>query len=592
MVQPNNQVVVLFRCVWSDYYNFLKLDKITQVSFAEYHSKRNFVERAHAEENRVLSKHGPFDSKSVHKHAITGTKEHKENMEEVAREMEKCIREGSFGGRSLMCFRGISPEQWVFSDEKELQAFLTMNEDSKQTYAPSTYSVVDGSMLKTICFYWDLDSQFKGKYISDYEHLNNSLTQCVLEKERTAWLDKYTTSLYSVEDIECRRYELQPVPDILRWYKTGELHYLPLEERSLLKGPWDDIPEAFLPSKILDLCSTLVLELSDELVQQLSLLSWVTPFEVREYFTNLKDRYEQQLKCEIEKERWKSHSLYRNKTKTELERMCRKLRIPVTSALLKHQLVSLIALKNGEQLPDDNYASYSGKLDEIPTSTSKISNSLTLPFLRSILKFHNLPVSGTKDQLVMRVYLLRHNKTAAVTTREEKQVLDLISLIYKAILEQRRLNVTAHIYRQRKYTLQKTNPHFVRKPPHVDKEEDLTNLFDPLVSFIGGERKKREQHDTISVYRPHVSSVVVTPHDDELKNRITQTGAKIKVQWTRDETESTGWKAGWYMATVHSYCMDTDILTLTYQSEPNHPYDEELTPLVAQEKIKLIWSPL
>ena len=37
--------------------NFLKLDKITQVSFAEYHSKRNFVERAHAEENRVLSKH-------------------------------------------------------------------------------------------------------------------------------------------------------------------------------------------------------------------------------------------------------------------------------------------------------------------------------------------------------------------------------------------------------------------------------------------------------------------------------------------------------------------------------------------------------
>ena len=33
--------------------NFLKLQKITQVSFAEYHSKRNFVERAHTEENRI-----------------------------------------------------------------------------------------------------------------------------------------------------------------------------------------------------------------------------------------------------------------------------------------------------------------------------------------------------------------------------------------------------------------------------------------------------------------------------------------------------------------------------------------------------------
>lgn len=41
--------------------NLLKLDRITQVSFAEYHSKRNFVERVHAEGNRVLSKHGPFE---------------------------------------------------------------------------------------------------------------------------------------------------------------------------------------------------------------------------------------------------------------------------------------------------------------------------------------------------------------------------------------------------------------------------------------------------------------------------------------------------------------------------------------------------
>ena len=37
----------------------LKLHKISQISFAEYHSKRNFVERVHAEENCVLSKHGP-----------------------------------------------------------------------------------------------------------------------------------------------------------------------------------------------------------------------------------------------------------------------------------------------------------------------------------------------------------------------------------------------------------------------------------------------------------------------------------------------------------------------------------------------------
>ena len=94
------------------------------------------------------------------------------------------------------------------------------------------------------------------------------------------------------------------------------------------------------------------------------------------------------------------------------------------------------------------------------------------------------------------------------------------------------------------------------------------------------------------MFKPHVTSVLAIPHDDVLNNRITQTGAKIKVQWTREETESTGWKAGWYVATVHSYCMETDVITLTYQSEPNHPYNEELTPLITQRKLKLIWSPL
>ena len=254
-----------------------------------------------------------------------------------------------------------------------------------------------------------------------------------------------------------------------------------------------------------------------------------TPHEVHEYFRSSKDQYEQEMKCEVEKERWKSRSLYRSNTKAELERICRKLRIPVTSSVLKHQLISLAAQENGEKLLDNNYVSYySVNLDEIPTSTFKINNSLSLPYIRSVLKFHNLPVTGMKDQVVMRVYHLRHNKTAAVTVREEKQIGDLVNLIYKAILEQRHLNVTTDVYRQR-------NPHFIRLPPLVSKEEDLQTLFSPLPSYLDSERKKQEKNDFISVFRPHVIYVVATTHDDMLKNRITQTGAKIKVRWTKQE---------------------------------------------------------
>ena len=53
---------------------FLKLNKVTQVAFAEYHSKRNFVERVHAQENQALYKHGSFKSHAVHERAATGSK--------------------------------------------------------------------------------------------------------------------------------------------------------------------------------------------------------------------------------------------------------------------------------------------------------------------------------------------------------------------------------------------------------------------------------------------------------------------------------------------------------------------------------------
>lgn len=59
----------------------LNLDKITQCSIAEYHSKRNYVERVHAEENRVLSQHGPFKSNKVYPSARLGTEHHRANIE-------------------------------------------------------------------------------------------------------------------------------------------------------------------------------------------------------------------------------------------------------------------------------------------------------------------------------------------------------------------------------------------------------------------------------------------------------------------------------------------------------------------------------
>ena len=61
--------------------------------------------RVHAEENRVLSKHGsaPFSSSGVHAQPEVGSNEHRQNMEAMAAEVAETLRSATFGTRSLMC---------------------------------------------------------------------------------------------------------------------------------------------------------------------------------------------------------------------------------------------------------------------------------------------------------------------------------------------------------------------------------------------------------------------------------------------------------------------------------------------------------
>ena len=172
--------------------SFLKLDKVTQISFAEYHSKRNFVERVHAEENRVLSKHGPFLSKPLHKNASVGSKEHMQNMENVAEEVRRTIIQGSFGGHQLSCYRGVTPSQSIFIDEKVLQNFLSLYEEGKKNFSPETYTAVKGEVLNCLAMAWGVDKNFTGEYMRDHKTLCNS--QC---EYTTSWRDKYSTTIYS-----------------------------------------------------------------------------------------------------------------------------------------------------------------------------------------------------------------------------------------------------------------------------------------------------------------------------------------------------------------------------------------------------------
>ena len=87
---------------------------------------------------------------------------------------------------------------------------------------------------------WHLDVEIEGCYVSNYQLLQNELIE---ERASGEINTQPSITLHYLTS-----YELQPMPDFIRWLRTCELHYLPLNKRVFLpRGPWDKIPACFCP---------------------------------------------------------------------------------------------------------------------------------------------------------------------------------------------------------------------------------------------------------------------------------------------------------------------------------------------------------
>lgn len=96
----------------------LKLKSVTQKSFAEYHSKRNPVERVHAAQNHALS--NEKFSRGIYPEYGTGDDKHKANMEHMAEEVRQCLANTQYGDGPCVVTRGIDgQENFVFNEEKK-----------------------------------------------------------------------------------------------------------------------------------------------------------------------------------------------------------------------------------------------------------------------------------------------------------------------------------------------------------------------------------------------------------------------------------------------------------------------------------------
>ena len=149
--------------------SLLHLSKISQRSFAEYHSKQNFVERVHESENLA------FNSKQIHPKAEAGNAQHLENMEKMADDVKDCLAQARFAGRLLQCFREIG-RGGIFNNEERLKEFLRFSEERKKGNATGQYGIenVKNPHFQAIVDVWGVPETFEHHYTEGYNPISGT----------------------------------------------------------------------------------------------------------------------------------------------------------------------------------------------------------------------------------------------------------------------------------------------------------------------------------------------------------------------------------------------------------------------------------
>ncbi|XP_066915452.1 uncharacterized protein [Clytia hemisphaerica] len=552
--------------------NYFNLDSVAQLSFAEYNSKMNFVERVHTKENLCLYAHGPFDTKTVHQNFKVGDEKHKANMEAMATEVVNCISQGKYSDHPISTFRGIKDEEYVFDDEEKLRQFLLLSEEGKAE-CDWSYMPKDVPLNTAMTLTWNANGSTERRYIDDYKYLTSSQPS----QPRTNWMDKYSCVVYreSDQDGKLDRFQPQPIPDFLRWFETEELHYLSIERtKEVIKAIKDlsILPELFLPTKILDTVLRITEEIPEDVLQTLSLICCVTPNEFKHAIGEKNEKLKTTIEDGIEQERYRKHALYKEK-RCVLEEKCKMEKIAYKN-LKKHELVK--ALLKDETLPQY----IPRRLKDLPTTLYKIASDVPVADLRHILKQHGLSTMGTKDELAMRCYLKIHGKEDYISRNEVQYLMKVIDIAKEVVLQEKRLLL---IRFQDTLTVRKFQTGFEKSMLKKLEGTDLEEIFLPLELFL----------------KAYISPEIRTnaedfsceegAEDEECNpyERFFQVGTKVKVLWEKDAVANLGWRGGWYVAYVTDFCREEDEISIQHVSERGQIYTIEVTSALDANELKL-----
>ncbi|KAJ7386200.1 hypothetical protein OS493_010593 [Desmophyllum pertusum] len=226
-------------------------------------------------------------------------------------------------------------------------------------------------------------------------------------------------------------------------------------------GPWNKVPERFLPSRILDLIFLCLRNLPPYAMRSIGVLCWCPIEEVQKSLKKKAEDMERDFNNSIEQQRWRQHPLYKEKREA-LEAKCKKKGVEYNGA--KHLLVKRLVSVGSRSSPP-LLEEYSGDITTIPCTAEEITK-LPLCSLKQVLHFHSIPTQGNKDQLVLRVLAVRTGTTHLLFGRELEALEEIIKASKLAIGEQIKQNAIVGKLVYREHTFQRdTMPSLKEKRP-------------------------------------------------------------------------------------------------------------------------------
>ena len=381
--------------------------------------------------------------------------------------------------------------------------------------------------------------------------------------------------------------ELQPIPDFVSWQQSGELRYLSYEKTSrLYESLLIKTPELFLPSIILDNLFVINNTPPDDILSVIAILTWLPLDDVNRFFQNKNEKEEKEYQQHLSRETWRNHPLYKKKL-TELQQICKTSGLPTKGN--KHELVKSLAVRNEENEPSRFQPHYDGDIKSLPSNMSDIKK-LPIATLKYILKSHSISICGNKDELMLRVFLLKHGRPYLAAFNQVKAVKNTIQIAKAIISEEVKTYFleTDNVRRVRKHSVMLKNRSSLPVPEWIKCPSDLHNIFEPLERYINNGIDKSNTA-CLSVPLSVENCVNFNDAEDESTyDAYFEIGTRIRVRWTKDEIGDSGWRSGWYVAEVQGSNILEDTVEVVYISEPKSIYTIEVTEFLGQGKLQLI----